>query len=375
MTARHRVQSLNDNAGGTAQRWFNCGSVFSTTQTNTGVFRYSATCDDITGSSGADHALVIEKFNFDRIPMTGTQMDSLHPGCKLREYVNYYPSGCWINPGHLPTTLESTVSCSTRLLARTNPNRYDVALPVFIYELKDLPEMLRLAGNSILKKGAGQYLSWEFGWKPLIADLKRMLDFTGRVNKRITELHKLHSRGGLRRSMSLSQDTQESASTSTIESNLGVVISGRTTKFTKAERWGSVRWLPTALPPKDESEYRRLALRAVYGLELSASNLWEAIPWSWLVDWFTDVGDFLVQYNNMIPVIPSTPCIMTRIETKVTIEPTNLPSWLTGGSLIGTRSSKKRELVGAGLTAALPFLTERQLSILGALFITKHRAR
>jgi hypothetical protein len=38
-------------------------------------------------------------------------------------------------------------------------------------------------------------------------------------------------------------------------------------------------------------------LKAVLGIGLDPGNIssaaWEAIPWSWLIDWFANVGEYL----------------------------------------------------------------------------------
>jgi hypothetical protein len=264
----------------------------------------------------------------------------------------------------------SNGACATQLLAETNPNKYSVNGPVSFLELKDIPKMLKLAGNNIIENAAGATLSWQFGWKPLIADIKKVLNWQALVNKKVGELHHLHQQGGLRRRRDFGSENRENTSKVLVRNSWSTRIEYDMQVSENIRKWGSVRWLPTSLPPKDETEYRKLAFRIAYGLEFSAANIWELLPWSWLVDWFSNIGTYMSVHNNIVPVQASTPCIMTRKEKTVKFTPT-MPKALSGGNGSGLSTEKFRQLTAPGLTAGIPFLTGRQLSILGSLAILR----
>jgi hypothetical protein len=145
---------------------------------------------------------------------------------------------------------------------------------------------------------------------------------------------------------------------------------------TNRKRWATVRWTPTTLPPQSSKEFRNKAARIVYGLELSPSNVWEAIPWSWLVDWFSNVGDYMALYNNVVPAYPSVPCVMTSERTIRTFSPVFVPQQYSysGGDATSIVQTKSRVLQGFTFTGGIPFMTGRQLSILGSLAVLRlHR--
>ncbi len=48
--------------------------------------------------------------------------------------------------GHLATSIPSVGEVATAVLARSNPSRADISVPNFLYELKDLPGMLKEIG-------------------------------------------------------------------------------------------------------------------------------------------------------------------------------------------------------------------------------------
>ncbi|UJQ85296.1 MAG: putative maturation protein [Alehxovirus faecivivens] len=328
-------------------------------------------CDDVWKDGKNDHPLSIYREQWNVLPLNGINA----VGPNQWEFQNYYDENVYLPSFISLPTWPSRTEDATKLLARTNPNRYGVQSLENLVDAKDLPKLLKLAGDTILKRGAGAYLTWEFGWKPLISDLKKVLDFQGQVDKKVNELHRLYQSGGLHRKMNLQRYTDTKDDSQTIFSSFGTTLTVRRQAIVEAERWGSVRYLPTSLPPKNERAYRQLAVRLVYGLDLSPSSVWEALPWTWLADWFGNVGDYLVRFNNLVPLVASTPCIMERYtQTTIHTRSDNVTN-ITGGSSIALLEGLNRYLVAPGITASIPFLTDRQLSILGALFITKHRAR
>jgi hypothetical protein len=379
MTNRTRVRTLPFAPQGGTCKWFYAPAGFNIVDlvdNSSGLYLQSQQCIDEVGSPGADHTLVIDKYEWAQVGVVnGKHLDG---GGSFREYSNWVSPLTKGNLGHLSTPgLMSVPDAANKLLARTNPSRADIQTLVFVAELRDAPQLVKLAGDTILKRGAGAYLSWEFGWAPLIDDIKKMLDFRSRVDKRVRELHQLYGKGGLRRRMTLDRATAESSSTITVESNLSGFIKARKAHFTNVRRWGTVRYLPTSLPPKDESDYHKLAARLVYGLTPSMSSLWNALPWTWLSDWFIGIGDYIDATDNTVPTLRESCCIMTEYTSSVRFDPvTPLPfsEWSYGPSTFTCVTKVRNPGQGASVTVNVPFLSAHQLSILGALFINKHRA-
>jgi hypothetical protein len=375
MATRTRTQNVQIPSGGTAK--LTASGMPAGTQTDSfssaGKQLHYAQCVDTTGSPRQDHGLSIEKYvSKSFVPLSGV----LGTGVWQTTFDKFY-GGLAISPdAHLSLpAMPSLASDAAKLVARTNPNSYQVQTLENLADIGDLPKLIKLGGDTILKKGAGAYLTWSFGWAPLLSDLRKLLDFQGRVNRKVKDLHRLYSKGGIHRHLDLQNANVENAQNTGIYSAISGTLTCRAKSATSYRRWGTVRYLPSSLPPRDESEYRRDAIRIVYGLELSPSAIWEALPWTWLADWFGDVGDYLVQYNNVVPVTMSTPCIMEETTTTWDWERVDSNKSVLGGSKSLVRWTKKRSLVPPGLSATMPFLSARQLSILGALFITKHRAK
>jgi hypothetical protein len=125
-----------------------------------------------------------------------------------------------------------------------------------------------------------------------------------------------------------------------------------------------------------DDEKLKLARKIVWGFNtIDAASLWNAMPWSWLFDWFGSVGDFLDAHRNGVPCEATEVCVMTNVEIRGNnIEYLSNP-W--GAKVVPYWKPihvRKNRDVASGLTAPsfhLPFLSGKQLSILSALAITR----
>lgn len=262
-----------------------------------------------------------------------------------------------------------------------------------IGKLKFLLSDLKKLGQDFRPRNAREFanhqLAVQMGWQPLISDIRKMMDFHSKVDKRILALDALLNNGGLHRTVGKGRpasktrkaitpmwsDVVTTQNTLTIESGLGLLIQVRADKITRTEKWGSVRWIPTNPPSTRYSnqDLTRLARSLVFGLNLNTKAIWDAIPWTWLIDWFTNAGDYLDATNNQVPCVPSLPCVMTHTEHTESWTRIDGNKTIDGGS--GTRryEQKHRSINAASLSASIPFLSGRQLSILGALAIQRLR--
>jgi hypothetical protein len=321
--------------------------------------------------------------------------DSNNPALKILTWNNFplIEGDEAVNPIHnlvaYHNGLESNAAAlSTKLLAMTNPSRPVVDLPVFLFELRELPELINVAGKTLLRTVAKANLSYEFGWRPLISDLLKLFDFHDHVERRYQELKKLYT-VGFRKTVSLERN---SASSSTLPNALLYYNAifwtylDRFNKTTAYECRGHARWKPTTLPPKGDVALRNLAVRACLGLSLSPAALWEAMPWSWLVDWFSSVGDFLNASRNLIPARCTSASLMYQYKVSFNGKfRTDWTSWYNSHpnfkladsyqSLVGYREIKTRYPASTTptLTADLQWLTPRQWGILASLSVTKGR--
>jgi len=178
------------------------------------------------------------------------------------------------------------------------------------YELREIPKALEqrfFSGKHPLAGIGDLHLAYQFGWKPLFEDirnfiiahfnLKRALDQlirdegrpvhrTGRVLTEVNNLPTITARGYHGIDQGLVTQCYPTEHDITYRSQVS-----RTVRYSANFRY----FLPEG--PRDWQWTARLVGKLM-GLDLTPSVVYRAIPWSWLVDWFSNVGSLI---QNMEP--------------------------------------------------------------------------
>lgn len=185
---------------------------------------------------------------------------------------------------------------------RARPGNPAVEAGQWLAELRDLPSIpLRAIARLGWFRGLGsEYLNVHFGWKPFVKDLIGMYETYRDLNKLLSQLVKDNGRG-VRRRRKLGDTTDTSSvvtNSSTLAAFMPAISNGAlmansvlTVETTTRERiWfaGRFRYY---VPDIGSDQWTRRASLALFGLNPTPSLLWEVLPWSWLVDWFSNVGD------------------------------------------------------------------------------------
>jgi hypothetical protein len=258
------------------------------------------------------------------------------------------------------------------LLARSNPSRPIVDVPIFLYELRELPDLFRLKGNTVAKKVASGNLSYQFGWKPLLNDLGNLLGIQASVNKRVAELSNLYQTGG--------RSVKADVGTTTLpgnESLFGFPPGGGIAYVThrgSCRSWISVSWVPVFDPRgeiPDLNEIRVRAFKAVFGLTVDPSTVWNALPWSWLVDWFSNLGSVLSARRNLVGFVPGQCYAMTTTQKESTYRFEGVSDLTHTPAYFSEITKERSGTAPFSITANVPFLSGRQLGILASLAITR----
>jgi len=185
--------------------------------------------------------------------------------------------------------------------ARMKPTKPDFAGLNFLYELKDLPGMLRqrLSHNG-LKDMANYWLALKFGWEPLLRDLRDMVMVQSKIQKHIDFILRnagkpVHRRVQLYEWINVPSSTHFAGSGMTPGFASQPTSQARYTlsDYDRTEIWASASfrfWLPEGMSPV---QYRRKLWKELMGLTPRPSVVWKAMPWSWLIDWFGNVGNVI----------------------------------------------------------------------------------
>lgn len=352
----------------------------------------SGSVSDVLGNWQGDNGLVIQKYVRNPTTINGSYTYESY----VARIENLVPNWYLGLKSHLPTANVVLPSLNTQIMKGTNPSRggaFD--LGVTIGELKDLPGLIRDAGNIVLgrnlprtpsafaKRIAGAFLQGQFGWAPMARDLTTMLDFQAAVDRRFHEL-KRHSQSshGFRQRISLGTIQSSPLIRSTnAESNSMGLWRGKEVGMTVDRRWGQAIYRPTVnAGPYTDERLRQMARRAVLGIRFDAATAWELIPWSWLVDWFSNVGDVLDANRNDCGYYCDGVLIMRSLETTIGLTvtppgPGNQGQGFKGGSGTYTTVSRYRWIQAPNFLPVIdiPILSGRQMSTLGALGIQRFR--
>lgn len=229
------------------------------------------------------------------------------------------------------------------------PGQNLASLGQFIGELKDFPGMIEPFTKAwsrdnfqaidnmrsfadVARRSGSDYLSVKFGWEPFLRDLAGMFDAATKTSKALAQLKRDNGRT-VRRSGTIEFQENSTSSETTgygyFQPALGDIFAnwgmGKKTTQTKTTTrfWfsGAFKyWIPD-LPTWEGTARTALSL---WGLNPSAATVWELTPWSWLLDYFGNIGDVMsnISGNAAEGLVAPYAFIMghTRSETTVTVQ-------------------------------------------------------
>jgi hypothetical protein len=287
--------------------------------------------------------------------------------------------------------LPSAAYNSTNAARRTNPSRPYVDVPVNILDLPDrigdigrsfkrmldrMPRPARrirpLDARSLRREAGGQWLRWKFFIEPLVGDIVRAANAQDQISRRIKEVNRLYSGRGLRRTVSQGGHSRHFVDPYVTVQSLYDTWHVPVTTSTTVNHRTHVRWAPqnkVGVKPAPDV-VRQWATRAVFGATVDLSTMWELTPWSWLADWFGNVGDYLAANRNIIPgrlvgVYPMGHTRTTQSFPGYSQSARGRISTLSSAQRI--RERKTRAIGTASIIAHFGFLNGSQMGILAAL--------
>lgn len=352
--------------------------------------RYTAECTDIEHGLGKNNSFFLRARGCEGARGNGKRGANSTGG--VYTYSNYPSTRC-VMPGYLTFPATAVyLNCRAALLGRTGNASPSFNLPVSIGELKDIPRMLKHAGDLLhglrspsglnpVREGAAATLAYQFGWKPLIGDIKKALSFQEVVEKRRRAINaSVDSENGVDRSTTIEDRTTVTEDTviDKLPGTGNVSVKRTITRTYKTE--GYVTWSPKQrIRDMGDDALNRESFRSALGL--TGKNIplaaWKLLPWSWLIDWFANCSEYLSAHQNMVDYKPTRGGItMYRRDDYHH----NGYRWTTQGGLEVSpyeayTEYKTRYAVTswAGLTPRmnLPFLDGFKTSVLGSLAILK----
>lgn len=274
-------------------------------------------------------------------------------------------------------SIAANIPTDAEIVARTNPSRASVNLPVFLFELREIPELIRHLGRVLSnprKWGPTDpgktALAIQFGWNPLLSDLKKISGLQSSIERRRKEIDGLFSRKGLKTTIGLGggSTTNQFSQNANFGSYRNFSVSVSETLSWNA--WAYVRWKPnskSSLPPSDN----QLALK-ILGLTPGhiAESVWEALPWSWLIDYFTNIGA-VIKAGNHSDYRPFEGAVMTQFRHRASHPSTTQQNDMLSAGICTRRENNRKKIGASTVVASLPILSARQVSVLTSLAVVR----
>lgn len=268
---------------------------------------------------------------------------------------------------------------------------------------KSIRELKSFDPKSVAKAISKDHLNLQFGWLPILSDLQKIHSALQNAQKILDQFDRDSGRmvrRGWKFKPELSTSITEIPGTSrrpwTMRSNevwydqvklpKGQII--QETKVSKT-RWfsGAFTYFVPGMKPNGFTSGdidRRIAqAQKLLGAGLTPDDVWNLLPWSWLVDWFSNIGDV---FKNLDAVILYNQVLVYGYVMEHTVSTYTYtlvgPYYLYNGAVgpvpppISLVTETKRRLMASPYGFGLTYdgLSDMQKSILGALGVThSHR--
>jgi len=291
-------------------------------------------------------------------------------------------------------SLDLRIALGSTAISRCAPAAPEASLGTTLVELKreGLPSLLPISRNmrgdvEFFRSLGSNYLNVEFGWKPFLADIRaaaRSIQNQDQIVRKLQENSGKRMRRQYRfpdvvESSLYSQDGQPPwpSLNAYALSQAGRSITRKMSKKT----WFSGEFIYHYPSVDDPAPEQLLAWsRHVLGVDLTPETLWNITPWTWLFDWFANVGDFLSNISAMTSddLALRYGYLMQEVVEEykhehfgVNAQDGSLPPYLYGTFRRKVKSRIRATPYGFGLN--WDGFSARQMAILAALGVTRGR--
>jgi hypothetical protein len=176
--------------------------------------------------------------------------------------------------------------------------------------------------NKTLSSLGKEYLGLQFGYNPIVTDVKKLARIANKTDKWISQFERDAGRR-VRRGYGFPIDTSEFSYPvieNTIPDPLGSFVAfadspngssytqgyqGTTYVTSRTQRnvWFSgsfTYYLPEDWVSSSKLREKHAKFNQLLGLELTPETLWNVAPWSWMLDWFGNTGDVISNLNDFL---------------------------------------------------------------------------
>lgn len=277
----------------------------------------------------------------------------------------------------------------TTAIARCNPDNPVAGLAAFLGELHEgIPRgtigSMQAKAKRFRALGS-DYLNVEFGWKPFVNDIRNLCHSVVHSHDVVKQYHRdsgklIRRRYNFPDEITVQNVTDVGAKAPYPLSSTLFHGSGGTRRRTR--KWTTKTWFSGAFCyylNVGEDQLSKLDrhyhdAQHVLGIGLTPDVVWELTPWSWLVDWETNVGDVLTNTRAFMfdGLVMPYGYIMREVRAESTVV-LDIPAYWKDGSnhnsavYVSYALQKREEATPWGFGLDLSDLSARQVAILAAL--------
>jgi hypothetical protein len=194
-------------------------------------------------------------------------------------------------PGFLNTQGQGLINTA---FDRLRPDLTTVSVPNFLAEIDDIKRLHVLWKKklSLARNLAGAHLNYKFGWKPTVADIREMIEAVLRTRAKLAAFKE--SIGKI-----IQSSTSLPAASATVSGSYRIPSSALATWTATITRScnGFIAYKPRPLDTVGPLDAELRALLDALGFELNPRILWDLVPFTFIVDWFFGVGEWLDRFS------------------------------------------------------------------------------
>lgn len=186
-------------------------------------------------------------------------------------------------------------------------------------------------GSNTAKAIPSEYLSYHFGWKQTYKDLKELLELPAKMSKRLNFLIARSGKATTFRSVRDSISSTQGVSGFVYEANLHGWPQSQASRIEREHQTRLVVNGTFDFPPINSPSFRQNFFLNKVGLIPRFIDVYNIIPWTWLVDWFTGLGNYLelIEEINHDPTLINWGVITVNTRGKLITELKHISATLT----------------------------------------------
>lgn len=264
------------------------------------------------------------------------------------------------------------------IFADVRPDLTTVSVPNFLIEIGQIKDLFKLwkQNVSLARNVAGAHLNYKFGWKPTIGDVQAMVNSVRSFQQKLKAFEDSLNVLLKGKQTVFSDSISKNGSFSYTPADGVCYWSGTVVRSLT----GAIAYRPLPLQAMSNVEKTLRGLLDTLGVQLNPRIVWDALPFTFVIDWFFGVGKWLESFSIDTLELPIK-CVDSylqykeelRIDSYVKLDTTNagitpkniVPSTITSEKYFQRMAIMPDQATWSGLGWRRP--TGSQLTLLASL--------